>query len=39
MLLGLKHLEKQIPVNEATPKVMLPVLQSTTHLAKIMEQI
>ena len=36
---NLKHLEKQIPVNEATSKIMLPVFQSITHSAKIMEQI
>ena len=36
---NLKHLEKQIPVNEAALKIMLPVFQSTTHSAKIMEQI
>ena len=33
-----KHLNKQIPVNEATSKTMLPVFQSTTHSAKILEQ-
>ena len=32
-----KHLEKQIPVNEATSKIMLPVFQSITHFTKIME--
>ena len=36
---NLKHLEKQIPVNEAALKITLPVFQSTTHSAKIMEQI
>ena len=36
---NLKHLEKQIPVNEATSKIVLPVFQSTTHTAGIMEQI
>ena len=36
---NLKHLEKQIPVNEAALKIMLPVFQSTNHSAKIMEQI
>ena len=36
---NLKHLEKQVPVNEAALKIMLPVFHSTTHSAKIMEQI
>ena len=35
---NLKHLEKQIHVNEATSKIMLPVFQTATHSAKIMEQ-
>ena len=38
-IISLKHLEKQIPVNEATLKTMLPVFQSTNYSAKIMEQI
>ena len=36
---NLKHLEEQIPINEATSKTMLPVFQSTTHSAKIIKQI
>ena len=36
---NLKHLEKQIHLNDATSEIMLPVFQSTTHSAEIMEQI